>query len=154
MIETKRLILRPFTDADIGTFASFTSDPEVMHFYPEVQTREQAEQWLKSCNERFEKNGFHMMAVERKSDGVLLGLAGCGRISYDVPGPSDVEAGWLFGKQYWGQRLSNRGCKRSNRPHIRQFRRARDCCDHIPQQLAISQSDGKARVQAQSVARL
>lgn len=103
MIKTERLILRPFREKDTEAFASFTADPEVMHFYPDVQTREQAEQWLQSCNERFEKNGFHMMAVERKSDGALLGLAGCGRLPYDVPGPSDVEAGWLFGKQYWGK---------------------------------------------------
>ncbi|WP_299347985.1 GNAT family N-acetyltransferase [uncultured Maritalea sp.] len=103
MIETERLILRPFVDADTDTFASFTADPVVMRFYPDVQTRQEAELWLSRCAERFAKHGFHMMAVERKSDGALLGLAGCGRIPYDVPGPSDVEAGWLFGKQYWGK---------------------------------------------------
>jgi len=103
MIEAERLILRPFTDADTDVFASFTCDPEVMRFYPSVQTREQAEMWLTSCNERFEKNGFHMMAVERKSDSALLGLAGCGRFPYEVPGTCDVEAGWLLGKQYWGK---------------------------------------------------
>ncbi|GLQ18932.1 GNAT family N-acetyltransferase [Maritalea porphyrae] len=121
MIETERLILRPFREKDTEAFTSFTSDPEVMRFYPEVQTREQAEQWLQSCNERFEKNGFHMMAVERKSDGALLGLAGCGRLPYDVPGPSDVEAGWLLRQAILGQRLRNRSGQCSDQTYICQF---------------------------------
>ncbi|MFT6658627.1 GNAT family N-acetyltransferase [Maritalea sp.] len=103
MIKTERLILRPFRDDDTDTFADFTADPDVMRFYPSVRTREQAELWMTNCNERLQKNGFHMMAVERKADGVLLGLAGCGRFQFEVPGKSDVEAGWLLGKQYWGR---------------------------------------------------
>ncbi|MGJ8528186.1 GNAT family N-acetyltransferase [Maritalea sp.] len=102
MIETERLILRPFKDSDLDPFASFVADPEVMRFYPATKSKDEAKRWINNCNQKRIENGFHMVAVERKSDQVFLGLAGCGHFTFDAPGNSNVETGWLFGRQYWG----------------------------------------------------
>jgi RimJ/RimL family protein N-acetyltransferase len=52
-------------------------------------------------------NGYGFLAVERKSDGAFIGetgLAPIDQLTKDaLHRPADVEIGWMFGKEYWGQ---------------------------------------------------
>jgi RimJ/RimL family protein N-acetyltransferase len=43
------------------------------------------------------------LAVERRSDGAMLGLTGTGAIDFEIPTAPKLEIGWLLGQQYWGQ---------------------------------------------------
>src|SRR5689334_23876652 len=42
ILETERLLLRPFTDDDLDAFAAVCGDPEVMRHYPAPWDREAA----------------------------------------------------------------------------------------------------------------
>jgi RimJ/RimL family protein N-acetyltransferase len=101
-LETERLILREWTDTDRPIYASFVGDPDVRRFYPTVMTRPQADEMLDRCIAFLKRDGFGLLAVERKSDGALIGDVGIVPVDMPIRGNPPVEIGWLLGKQYWG----------------------------------------------------
>lgn len=102
IIETERLILRPWSDADREEYARFNADPQVRRFYPNLNTAEQTNEWIDKYIERWAVDGTSFFALERKSDGAFIGDAGVSRLDEEVPGNPEFEAGWLTGKEYWG----------------------------------------------------
>ena len=107
--ESARLILRPWQDRDREPFAAIVADPEVMRFYPATRLRPEADAWIDRMIARYEDGTANFMAVERKSDGALMGLLGTGDITFLIPTAPRLEIGWLLGKQYWGQGYAPEG---------------------------------------------
>ena len=103
MIETGRLLLRRWTDADRPVFHAQCSDPEVMRFLGPLQSREETDAGLDRQNLYLESHGFCFWAVERRADAALLGFCGLKPGAPDTPIADDVEIGWRFGRAYWGQ---------------------------------------------------
>jgi RimJ/RimL family protein N-acetyltransferase len=48
------------------------------------------------------RDGFGLLAIERKSDGALLGDVGICPVDMPIRGNPPVEIGWLLGKEFWG----------------------------------------------------
>ena len=46
LLETDRLILRPWQDADRAPFAAIVGDPHVMRYYPNTRDRAGADAWV------------------------------------------------------------------------------------------------------------
>lgn len=101
-LETERLVIRLWQDEDRATFAGFSTDPQVRRFYPTVPTIEQTNTAIDRYIAVYERNGFSLLAVERKSDGALIGDVGLLPLAIPLHGNPRVEIGWLLGQQYWG----------------------------------------------------
>jgi RimJ/RimL family protein N-acetyltransferase len=104
-IETARLLLRDWREADIDAFDRHTNTPEVMRWLGGVQGRAQVEDAIRNRLMRWQaERGFTFWAVERKADGELLGF--CGIKIADTPGaPIEGvhEVGWRLREDAWGQ---------------------------------------------------
>lgn len=106
LIETERLILRTWEDRDRAPYAKFLSDPIARKYFRSVIDAETASRWIDGYIDELATTGFGWRAVERKSDGALIGDAGIGMV--DEPsravmhGAPQVEAGWTIGRDYWG----------------------------------------------------
>ncbi len=106
VLETERLILRPYTEADIETaFALFEQDPEVYRFDPGfARTLEQRAAIIKRLIAGNEEDGEGTLAVTLKVDGRLIGQAGLQL--YVMPwqpfATPEVELYYKFGAAYWG----------------------------------------------------
>ena len=104
-IQTERLILRDWREADIEPFITHTNTPAVMRWLGGVWTREEAGNALRGRLMRWQvERGFTFWAVERKADGALLGF--CGLKLADTPGTSIEgvhEVGWRLREDAWGQ---------------------------------------------------
>ncbi|HEY9409739.1 MAG TPA: GNAT family N-acetyltransferase [Jiangellaceae bacterium] len=101
LLGTDRLLLRPFRDDDADAFAVINADPAVMkHFTTGPLDRKAADSLLRRCIDRFHEHGYGLSAVERLSDGALLGFTG---LNHHRWYPDEVEIGWRLARHAWGQ---------------------------------------------------
>ena len=115
MIETPRLRLRNWREEDIEPFIRHLNVEPVMRWLGGVRTREQQ---ISSVRDRFmawqESLGFTFWAVERKSDGELLGFCGI-KIADDPQSPVEgaYEVGWRLREDAWGQGYAKEAARAS-----------------------------------------
>lgn len=112
-LETERLVLRKWRDADRPVFAAIVGDPHVMRYYPATKTPAEADAWLDKMIAGLADGTSAFLAVERRSDGAMLGLTGTGAIHFEIPTAPKLEIGWLLGRQYWGQGYAPEGARAS-----------------------------------------
>lgn len=102
-LETERLILRAWCDADIDAFAAMNADAEVMRFFPGLMTAEDSRKSAMGLQDRFARHGLAPHAVAEKSSGEFLGFVGLSRVEFEAPVKGCVEIGWRLVRRSWGQ---------------------------------------------------
>lgn len=112
-LETERLILRAWRDEDRPAFAAIVGNPHVMRYYPATRSLAEANAWVDKMIAGLADGSAHFLAVERRSDGALLGLTGTGTIRFEIPTSPKLEIGWVLGQQYWGQGYAPEGARAS-----------------------------------------
>lgn len=100
MIETERLVLRRWRDADRAPFAAMNADPQVMDF-PHPLSRSESDAEIDAFEAAWERDGFSFAAIERRSDGRFLGMAGISCCEL-TPLGSCVELGYRLARAAWG----------------------------------------------------
>ncbi len=113
-IETERLVLRAWTRADREAYFSMLQEPAVhRHFGPEPMGMEECWRRLVASAGSWLVNGFGGWAVERRSDGRLVGMTALFTAWRDlVPQFGDEpEMGWIFATETHGQGLAGEACE-------------------------------------------
>ena len=90
--ETARLRLRPLETSDADALNVIQSDPVHMRFYPHPFSLEESREWIDRMRERYERDGFALLAVEDRTTGEFLGNVG--PILQHVDDVDEVELGW------------------------------------------------------------
>ena len=103
MIETPRLILRPWRKIDLSPFAEQNADPVVMRFLAPVLTREASDAYVERAEKHLSENGFCKWAVEAPGVSPFIGAVGLTRVKFDASFTPAVEVAWRLGRRYWGQ---------------------------------------------------
>jgi RimJ/RimL family protein N-acetyltransferase len=105
VIETERLVLRSWTEADVEPFIRHTNTPAVMRWLGGVGEEAVIRQVITERFAGWEKErGFTFWAVERKEDGELLGFCGLKLASDEgtrIKGWHEV--GWRLREDVWGR---------------------------------------------------
>jgi len=112
-IETPRLVLRQWRDADVDAWAEMSADPRVMEFFPGVYDRARSEQTAARMKAELERDGYGMWAVEIKQTGRFAGVIGVEDIPYDMPFTPTREVGWRLAFDAWGHGYATEGAKAS-----------------------------------------
>jgi RimJ/RimL family protein N-acetyltransferase len=99
MIETPRLLLRSWCDADRDPFWAIAQDRQVMQYLPAISRRE-SDGTIARMNAYEAGHGFSFWAMERKSDSRFLGF--CGLLPPHPPFREN-EIGWRLAGDCWGQ---------------------------------------------------
>ena len=99
ILETQRLILRPFAAGDLEALYRILSDPITMHFWPTPFSREQAEGWLNRHLSSYRDLGFGRLAVMLKESGELIGVCGIRRA--DIDGKVENDLGYIIFHPFW-----------------------------------------------------
>lgn len=102
VIETERLLLRPWTDEDREPFAAMTADPEVMRYFPSVLDRQESDALIETARQRSREDGFCFQPVVVRQSGAFIGFVGLSRPRYAVPFAPCVEVGWRLARSAWG----------------------------------------------------
>jgi RimJ/RimL family protein N-acetyltransferase len=112
MIETERLLLRPPDDSDIDVWAEMLGDREVARYLgPPLDSRAAVAAHVRLILQRHEADGFGLLAVQRKSDGRVIGRSGflvwdnrswTPTTRHDARDHAEVEIGWTLCRDAWG----------------------------------------------------
>ena len=65
-LTTSRLILRPWRETDLSSFARLNADPDVMEFLPKRLTRDESDAMAGRIRSDMEKRGWGLWAIEVK----------------------------------------------------------------------------------------
>jgi len=109
VIETERLILREYEEADLDPLHRIFSDPETMKFYPAPFSLQKTRDWIKRNQERYRKDGFGLWAVCLKETNECIG--DCGLVKQMVDDRIEVEIGYHINKQYWSKGYATEAAK-------------------------------------------
>lgn len=101
-VETQRLLLREWQDADRLPYAALNADPEVMRHFPSALTAPQSSQMVDRMIAGWEERGFGLWAVERRDTGEFIGFVGLSAPVWEASFTPCVEVGWRLAKQHWG----------------------------------------------------
>lgn len=109
MIETERLIFRPFTEADLPALVEQRSDPEVNKYLggPARQNAEALATRLKFYMDCHEKFGFGSCAMIWRETGEMIGTAGI----QPLEDTGEIEVGYSVIKPYWGRGIGTEAAK-------------------------------------------
>jgi RimJ/RimL family protein N-acetyltransferase len=100
-IETERLVLRRWRDADREPFAELNGDRQTLLFFPSTLTRAESDALVDRIEARFEATGYGLWALEVKETGQFIGFAGLSPMQPDVPGSGGTEIGWRLARHAW-----------------------------------------------------
>jgi RimJ/RimL family protein N-acetyltransferase len=99
-LDTPRLRLRAFSQADAPAYAEMCADAEVMRYIGIGEAQSAAEAWRTMAYflGHWQLRGHGMWAMELRDSRRLIG-----RVGYlDPPGWPGFELGWLLGRAHWG----------------------------------------------------
>ncbi len=101
MIETDRLILRPWREEDILPFSEINNDPDVMEYLPKCLSVEETEHFYNRIVAEHNSFGYGLYAVEIKGNGEFIGYVGFHRFDLDAEFSPGIEIGWRLAKAHW-----------------------------------------------------
>jgi len=102
-LETARLALRDWHEADRAPFAALNADPVVMEFFPKLFTRAESDALVDNFQAELEESGYCPWAVEERLTGTFIGFVGLHAVPPYMPFGPGAEVGWRLARPYWGQ---------------------------------------------------
>lgn len=122
-LETERLIMRMWREADFEAYAELCADPEVMRYLGgRVFDRTEAWRNMASVIGHWYLRGYGLWAVEEKASGRLAGRIGC----INPEGWPGFEVGWTLKREFWGKGYATEAASRAleyafnelDQPHV------------------------------------
>lgn len=71
-----RLVLRPWQDEDLASFAALNADPRVMEFFPSIASRAESDATAERIRRHFVEHGFGLWAAELPGVAGFIGFVG------------------------------------------------------------------------------
>lgn len=102
-LQTERLILRQWKDADFESFYQLNADPTVMQYFPNCLNQSESNALAEKFQALIHENGWGFWAVELKKTGEFIGFVGLHDQPTQFSFSPCVEMGWRLAKQFWHQ---------------------------------------------------
>ncbi len=116
VVQTDRLVLRPWKPSDIDDVAAVFAIPEVWRYpFGRGMTREEAERFVERQLGHWADHGFGLWAAELAAGGGLIGFIGLAVPTWLPEVLPAVEVGWRLHPDHWGKGLATEGAQASLR---------------------------------------
>jgi RimJ/RimL family protein N-acetyltransferase len=100
-VQTERLLMRRWRDADREPFAELNGDSQTMVYFPSLLDRAQSDALVDRIEKLFDEQGFGLWALEISETGQFIGFTGLNPMPPDVPGAGGMEIGWRLTRHAW-----------------------------------------------------
>ncbi|CDZ80213.1 hypothetical protein BN1013_00719 [Candidatus Rubidus massiliensis] len=109
MIETNRLLLRPWKTSDLIPFARMNRDTNVMEYFPSLLSEEESNAFAYQIMQHFDLHGYGFWAVSEKTGCPFIGFIGLRLDTFEAPFTPAVEIGWRLASAYWNKGYGTEG---------------------------------------------
>jgi ribosomal-protein-alanine N-acetyltransferase len=109
VLQTPRLILRPFSEGDLDEMVTLMANADFMRFSLGVFSREQTAAFLEKIRTRDRDRLPSQFAVVLRSDQRLIGY--CGFFAQNVDEVEELEIGYRLHPDHWGQGLATEAAR-------------------------------------------
>src|SRR5438477_6861966 len=110
ILETPRLILRPFTTADLDRLAELMADEDFMRLSLGPLTREQTQERFLDKVIGWDRDGLpSQFAMIIRSSGALVGY--CGFFHHELDGKMEIEIGYRLDSNFWNRGLTTEAAR-------------------------------------------
>ena len=109
--ETERLRLLRWQERHVAPFAAMNADPDVMRWFPALQTPEQSRASIDFWLGQFDERGWSNWAVELRASGEFIGFTGLTVPWRPLPFSPCVEIGWRLASRHWHRGYATEGAK-------------------------------------------
>jgi RimJ/RimL family protein N-acetyltransferase len=99
VLQTARLLLREMSLDDLDFMAALLGHPEVMRFYPQSYSRQDAEAWIRRSLARYEKHGLGFWLVVDRAGDEPVGQVGL--LIQLIEGIEEMEVAYLIHHPFW-----------------------------------------------------
>jgi RimJ/RimL family protein N-acetyltransferase len=110
-VETPRLVLRQWSDADREPFAAMNADPQVVEHLPALLGRRDSDAMVDRLARDLETQGWGLWAVENLATGELVGFTGLAVPRFEAAFTPCVEIGWRLARGAWGHGFATEAAK-------------------------------------------
>lgn len=111
LIETARLILRPWRKEDLEPFADMNADVRVMEYFPSTLSRKESDDLAGRISSKLGEQGWGLWAVSVPDIADFIGFIGLAEPSFDAHFTPAVEVGWRLAFDHWGKGYATEGAK-------------------------------------------
>jgi RimJ/RimL family protein N-acetyltransferase len=111
-LETSRLTLREWRDADRAPFALMSADPRVMEYFPAIMSETQSDALFDFIVEGWSR-GYGLWAVEERDSRRFIGFVGLMSPAWEAPFTPCVEIGWRLAFSAWGRGYATEAAEQS-----------------------------------------
>lgn len=111
VIETSRLILRPWVDADIEPWVAMNADPRVMKYFASPAPRADSEAAAARLRPRLAKLGYGWWIAEVKGGARFIGAIALQDVPFEAPFTPALEVGWRLMVDAWGNGYATEGAR-------------------------------------------
>jgi RimJ/RimL family protein N-acetyltransferase len=108
-LNTERLLLRRWCEADREPFACMNADPRVMEYFPAPLTRLESDALVDRIEAHFAEHSWGAWAAELRATGEFIGFIGLNVPTFEAQFTPCVEIGWRLAAEHWGNGLATEG---------------------------------------------
>ena len=111
VLNTDRLILRPWQAQDRAPFTAINRDPAVMQFMPALLSAEESNAFVDRIETHFNQHGFGLWAAQLRNSDQFIGYIGLAVPRFHAPFIPAVEIGWRLASEFWRRGLATEGAR-------------------------------------------
>ena len=123
MLETPRLLLRPWRESDREPLQRMNADPRVMEFFAAPLSPAESDRMIDRMQAHIAQHRFGFFAAELRATGEFIGFAGISHVPFEAHFTPCIEIGWRLAAAYWNRGIATEG--------------ARECLRYAFQELAL-----------------
>jgi RimJ/RimL family protein N-acetyltransferase len=112
LFKSERLGFRNWLADDIKTMTDINSNPEVMEFFPSVQSEQETAEFIDRMQKHFLEGGFCYFAVDKLENNEFIGFVGLFKQTFESDFTPCIDIGWRLTRKEWNKGFATEGARR------------------------------------------